>query len=102
MATAEQFFVIILDGSSQAERDAVHARVKKASSGSWHKYSEVWIVRGGTGASEWMDRLRPVIKVSSLLVLALPEYEGRHWAYYGPDAIERAAWLHKNYTKDSR
>jgi hypothetical protein len=101
MATSEQFFVIIVDRPTPAQRDQVHARVKKATKWWWHKYDDVWIVRGGQ-AGEWRDRLLPAFKTgaSSLLVLKLPgPNEQQSWAYFGPDPTDRLAWLHRYYTK---
>ena len=105
MATSEQFSVIILDGPTQAQRDAVHERVKKVTKSWWHTFDDVWIVRSGTSPTEWIDRLQPVFKSgpASFLVLGLPgTTDTRSWGYFGPNPTQRVAWLHRYYTQDKR
>jgi hypothetical protein len=104
MASPEQFFAIILDGATPAQRNAVQHRVKRATGTWWHTYGDVWIVRGPISPGEWIQRLQPVFKsgTASFLVLQLPGTDqARAWGYFGPDPTHRVAWLHRNYTKDS-
>jgi hypothetical protein len=66
----------------------------------WHNFEDVWIVRGGTQARDWTDRLQPAIKdySSSVLVLGLPAGTERSWAYFGPSPTKRVGWLQKYFT----
>src|SRR5262249_9741544 len=103
MAAPERFFVIMLNGSTPVERVAVQAALKKATGVVWHKFDEVWIVRGGAQARDWSDRLQPAVLkgAGSLLVLELPDQGmSRSWGFFGPSADEQTAWLHSQYTKD--
>src|SRR5215470_13380433 len=105
MATTGAFTAIILDSATQAQRDAVHQRVKKATSSWWHSYNDVWIVHSGISINDWIDRLQPVFKTGagSFLVLGLPQAgETRSWGYFGPNPTQRVGWLHKVYTQDAR
>lgn len=104
MAT-QQFFVVLLDHPTPAQRNAVHARIKRATKSWWHYFDDAWIVGGGKDATEWNNRLAPAFKSgdSALLVFRLPGVnETQSWAYFGPDSSKRVGWLHKNYTQDKR
>jgi len=104
MATSDQFSVIILDSPTQAQRNAVHDRVKKATKSWWHSYDDVWIVRSENAPTDWINRLQSIFKSGpgSFLVLGLPETsDTRTWGYFGPNPVERVAWLHRNYTRDT-
>jgi hypothetical protein len=101
MASPEQYSVIILDSPTQAQRNSVQDRVKKATGLSWHTYGDVWIVRGPISPSEWIQRLQPIFKAgaASFLVLQLPgSDQSRAWGYFGPDPTHRVSWLHRFYT----
>lgn len=99
----EDFHAIIIDGANEEEREAIHEAVKASTEWWWHRFSDTWIVRGGT-AEEWRDRITPLLQTgpSSVLVLSLPPLAQRRWSYYGPNAKERGEWLHKAYTLDAK
>ncbi len=99
---SENFFLILVDQPSTSQRNAVHARVKKGTSGWWHNFNDAWIVRGGT-TQDWSARLQPVFKTGTagFLVFELPGSDTtRSWSYFGPNASTRLSWLHKSYTRD--
>jgi hypothetical protein len=94
--------MILIDSATDAQRSAVHQKVKKASGSWWHAYNDAWIVQGGPTANEWIPRLQSIFKTGagSFLVFGMPSTsETRSWAYFGPNPNQRVSWLHTNYTK---
>jgi hypothetical protein len=90
----------VLDHGTPEEREAIHALVKEHANGWWHRFANVWFV-GGRTAAWWRDTLRPAKRPgSSILVLRLPDPDGRAWASIGPNSPERFHWLHATYTKN--
>jgi len=102
MAT-EHYSVIILNQPTQAQRNAVHARVKKATGTWWHAYDDIWIVRSTNQPTQWINLLKGQFATgpAGFLVLGLPDTDQtRSWGYFGPNPNDMVGWLHKNYTQD--
>lgn len=84
--------LVIVEGATPDEREAVHQLVVKHSDGWWHWFGDVWIV-GGLDVFKWSDLLANAIESEGkLFVLALPDHSRRSWAIrgVGDDAVE---WL---------
>jgi len=101
---AAQKYVIILDEPSPAVREAVQKVVKEHANGWWHRLPNVWMV-GGHSAAFWRDQISPLLPnpgATSVLVLRLaPNSESAKWSYWGPNAADRMAWLHRNFHLDT-
>lgn len=88
-------FIVMADRIGPEKREAIHAIVKEHSSGWWHHFANVWIVRGHS-ATFWRDALIEHLgSPSAVLVMSLPPKDATRWAYYGSKAQEKAEWLHK-------
>lgn len=103
MSTIEDAHLIVIDKLSDERREVVHELVKAKASDWWHNMPNVWIA-GGKTSSFWREELYPVISGTggTILVTRLPAFDaGRTWSLQGPNASEKARWLHETYTPSS-
>lgn len=93
-----EYYLISIDRASLYELDQVQDLIKNYASDWWHHHETVWVVGGGK-ASKWRDLIKPVLRsrISSVLVLRLPEKESRDWCFSGKSAKEKCEWFHQNY-----
>jgi hypothetical protein len=102
-------YIIVLDRATAAEREAVHEVVKDHANGWWHRFASAWIVGAGSSSvAEWRDLVTEALDIvraasddgeasnAGVLVVNLPVFEERDWAFHGKRASERTAWLHKH------
>lgn len=89
--------VIIVDRAAPDQLNTVHEAIKEEADGWWHRFENTWVV-GGLSSAQWRDLVKEHIHSgASVMVLRLPDEQAkRNWAFFGPRAKERAAWLHRN------
>jgi hypothetical protein len=86
--------IITADAINNTQRTLLHQVVKENADDWWHRMPNVWVVKGGGGATAWRDRLRPIVPLapSSVLVLPLRATGKQRWASVGPRA-QIGSWL---------
>lgn len=95
-------FVVLTNGLDVPTRNNVHEFVKTNSQGWWHRFPDVWMVRGQT-PTYWRDRLKEIIRAGtgdSVLVLQLSNTTpGPGWASWSTET-DLTDWLKTHFRKD--
>lgn len=96
---SDSFVLAIITDIDNTQANLIHVFVKANSSGYWHQFEDVWLIKSSHGARYWLDKLSvftPLLP-SSMLVLDLPDEGSRGWAAIGDAA--NFDWLLKNYAR---
>jgi hypothetical protein len=95
------YSIIIVEEIDNTQRTLIHELVKSHSADWWHDLPDVWVVKGGGTANEWMQKIAPMVPLlpSSAMVLALKESKGHRWASQGR-LSSVATWMNKAHEDD--
>lgn len=96
---ADNFFLILVDGIDDTQRELIHFQIDKRSKGWWHQSQNVWVVKGGRDPLFWTNHLGSIVPKSPsiLYVFSLPEPGNRYFASFAPKG--EPAWLLANYAE---
>jgi hypothetical protein len=98
--TLTKAFIISIGYATDAQRNAVQAKVKANAQGWWHHLPDLWIV-GGHDHTYWAELIKPDVTgtTARLLVLELPASgeNNRMFAVRGQFNKNARKWLWETY-----